>query len=510
VQANQQRVPGGIRTPNLLIRSFALNVFRSALVCADMHAENSSFSDEESQSLLSTQRNKSGSSLNTKSGTQVANKIARGVGKNDSRYWRSRIYRPINARGEVSPHYSMRLQTRKRRMAFSLGTGNADAAARKAANVYTDFLTLGVEAALAKYRPQKTTDRIATVGEWIQAARSVATVNPATFALYAAALRKIAGDIIRVKRNRKRFGPKGGGARTYREAIDAAPLALLSPAAIQKWRIEYVKRAKTPAEQRSRMTSCNSTLRQARSLFGKKITRFVPLPEPPPFQHVEFFPRQSAKYFSRIDAKAILTKAQSELAETDSPAFLVVLLALAAGLRKGEIDTLGWHQIDFEREVIRVEHTDTASLKSADSRGEVPIDAGVVELLRGFRARAGGAFVIEGGDGVSGPRAWGRHYRVQNVFDRVTGWLRGHGVTAKKPLHELRKELGALITAEHGIYAASRVLRHADLSTTAAHYTDLKTRPTIPVGEWLTPDNVVPMSIRQRRNATSKAKVRAQ
>jgi integrase len=443
----------------------------------------------------------SGSSLNKKSGKHVANTVTRGAGKNDSRYWRSRIFRPINARGEMSPHHSMRLQMRGQRMSFSLGTGNAEAAARKAANVYTDFLTLGVQGALAKYRSQKAADSITTVGEWIEAARSVATVNPATFALYAAALRKIVGDIIRVKRNRKRFGPKRGGARAYRNAIDAAPLAFLSPTAIQKWRMEYVKRAKTPVEQRSRMTSCNSTVRQARSLFGKKIVRFVPLPDPPPFQHVEFFPRQSAKYFSRIDARALLTQARDELAEKDSPAFLVVLIALAAGLRKGEIDTLCWHQIDFERGVIRVEHTDKASLKSADSRGEVPIDASVVELLRGFRARATGAFVTEGGDGISGPRMWGRNYRVQSVFDRVTAWLRKHGVTARKPLHELRKELGALITSEHGIYAASRVLRHADLATTAAHYTDLKTRPTIPVGEWLMPENVVPMKLGRKVRA---------
>jgi integrase len=218
---------------------------------------------------------------------------------------------------------------------------------------------------------------------------------------------------------------------------------------------------------------------------------------------VEFFPRQSAKYFSRIDAKALLTKAQSELAEKDSPSFLIVLTALAAGLRKGEIDTLCWHQIDFQRGLIRVENTDTASLKSADSRGEVPIDASVVELLRGFRARATGTFVIEAGDNLSGPRAWGRHYRAQSVFDRVTAWLRKHGVTAKKPLHELRKELGALITAEHGIYAASRVLRHADLATTAAHYTDLKTRPTIPVGDWLAPENVVPIKRNHKRKATA-------
>jgi integrase len=473
-----------------------------------MHTEKRSFSDGVSLGNDEHIPKQTGSDLNTKSGKQVANTLTRGAGKNDSRYWRKRIYRPFNARGEASPHYSMRLQMRGNRWSFSLGTGNAEAAARKAANVYTDFITLGVEAALAKHRPQKAADTITTVGQWIEAARSVATVNPATFALYAAAFRKIVGDIIRVKRNRKRFGPKGGGAQEYRKAIDAAPLALLSPAAIQKWRMEYIKRAKTPAEQRSRMTSCNSTVRQARSLFGKKIIRFVPLPEPAPFQQVEFFPRQSAKYFSRIDARALLTKAQSELAEKDSPAFLVILIALAAGLRKGEIDTLAWHQIDFERGLIRVENTDTASLKSADSRGEVPIDASVVELLRGFRARATGAFVIEGGDGVSGPRMWGRHYRAQSVFDRVTAWLRKHGVTARKPLHELRKELGALITAEHGIYAASRVLRHADLSTTAAHYTDLKGRPTIPVGEWLMSKNVIPMK-RSREGKAAGAKARA-
>jgi integrase len=484
-------------------------MFRHVLQCAVMHTGKGSKSHI--SKVLSTfdgehAREHTGSSLNRKSGKQVANHFTRGAGKNDSRYWRSRIFRPVNDRGEISPHYSMRLQMRGQRMAFSLGTGNGEAAARIAAKVYTDFLTLGVEGALAKYRPQKAAAGITTVGEWIEAARSVAAVNPATFALYAAALRKIVGDIIRVKRNRKRFGPKGGGARTYRRAIDAAPLAILSPTAIQKWRMEYVKWAKTPAEQHSRMTSCNSTLRQARSLFGKKIVRFVPLPEPAPFQHVEFFPRQSAKYFSRIDAKALLRQAGNELAAEDSPAFLVILLALAAGLRKGEIDTLCWHQIDFERGVIRVEHTDKASLKSADSRGEVPLDASVVELLRGFRPRATGAFVIEGGDGVSGPRMWGRNYRVQSVFDRVTAWLRRHGVTAKKPLHELRKELGALITSEHGIYAASRVLRHADLSTTAAHYTDLKTRPTIAVGEWLAASNVVSMKPdKGKRNLRRKA-----
>src|SRR5262249_25060287 len=117
-----------------------------------------------------------GSGLNRKSGKPVANQITRGVGKNDSRYWLSRIFRPINDRGEASPHYAMRLQMHGQRIALSLGTGNKDAAARSAAKIYTDFLTLGVEGALAKYRPQKGTEKIMTVGGWIEAARSVASV----------------------------------------------------------------------------------------------------------------------------------------------------------------------------------------------------------------------------------------------------------------------------------------------------------------------------------------------
>ena len=163
-----------------------------------------------------------------------------------------------------------------------------------------------------------------------------------------------------------------------------------------------------------------------------------------------------------------------------------MLLALSAGLRKGEIDSLQWHQVDFSRQLIRVESTDSASLKTADSRGEIAIDENTIAIFRGFHAKKEDQFVIDGDGEGSGPKKWGQNYRAGAVFDRLTAWLRKHGVTARKPLHELRKELGALVTAEHGIYAASRVLRHSNVATTAAHYTDLKTRPVIDVGGWLT------------------------
>ena len=85
-------------------------------------------------------------------------------------------------------------------MAFTLGTGNKEAAARSAAAIYGDLLSLGVEATLAKHRAQgqrEIPSGVATIGEWIEAARGVSASNPATFAQYAASLRLIAGQILR-------------------------------------------------------------------------------------------------------------------------------------------------------------------------------------------------------------------------------------------------------------------------------------------------------------------------
>jgi integrase len=64
----------------------------------------------------------------------------------------------------------------------------------------------------------------------------------------------------------------------------------------------------------------------------------------------------------------------------------------------------------------------------------------------------------------------------------VTTWLRAHGVTGDRPLHTLRKEFGSIICAAADIYTASRQLRHKQLGTTAAHYTDHRRRDTVPVG----------------------------
>jgi len=480
------------------------------LVCSDMNTKNtleaSSVNDRRDIKGLGFSGH-SESQRYRKSGKKVANENVAKSGKNSSAFWARKIFKANYETGELSPHYLMRLQFKGKRTTFTTGTGNKEAAARIAATIYGELLANGWEAALAKYRPStasKPTEAekpIATVGKWIEAAEKVSQTKGATFHSYATALRKMTGDLLAVKRSTKRLGPCSGGAKKYREAVDAAGLDLFSAAAVQAWRLAYVRRAKNPKQESSRMTSCNSTIRMARSLFAPKVVKFIPdlrLPEPLPFASVQFYPRQGSKYFSQIDAKEILRSAHGEFAEQDPPAFLALILALSAGLRRGEIDSLCWGQVDFERQLIRVEVTEAGGLKSQDSRAEVAVDENVVAILRGFHAKlksrdTAGVFVVPASRAEGGHRKWGRHYRAEAVFKRLTDWLRGKGVKARKPLHELRKELGALVTEQHGIYAASRVMRHADVSTTARHYSDLKTRPVVNVGAWLLPENVTRM-----------------
>jgi len=68
----------------------------------------------------------------------------------------------------------------------------------------------------------------------------------------------------------------------------------------------------------------------------------------------------------------------------------------------------------------------------------------------------------------------------------------------------LRKEFGSQLCAKYGIYAASRMLRHADIRVTAEHYLDTKERTPIGLGNLLAiPDNVTPML---RSGASNRAR----
>jgi integrase len=231
------------------------------------------------------------------------------------------------------------------------------------------------------------------------------------------------------------------------------------------------------AKRRSIVT-VNSLIRNAGALFGKKILpdidKSLNLQRPLPLEGVKLEKSPSLRYRSKIDPYAILANARNDLAEADPEGFKILLLALVCGLRRSEIDNLLWRSFDFAKSKIHVEATEYHQLKSEDSAGEIDLDRDTLAIFRGWRAQhPKSLFVVES----SKPPKTGttyRTYRCDEIFKRVLAWLREHGVDDTKPLHTLRKEIGSVIASEHGIFEASRYLRHSDIRITSAIYADKK------------------------------------
>ena len=170
----------------------------------------------------------------------------------------------------------------------------------------------------------------------------------------------------------------------------------------------------------AKIRSSSEFLRQARSLFSPKLLRHlnVQLPSPLPLSGVEYEPRQSLKYHSDFDVMALIGTAASELSGSCPELFKIFLLGVMVGLRRKEIDLLEWPSFRWDRGVIRIEPTRYFHPKSEDAIGEVPVEQEIIELFRGYRARATGDFVIESNRAPK-PGVTYEHYRCQDDFEKL-------------------------------------------------------------------------------------------
>lgn len=455
------------------------------------------------------------SGVHNKSGRKMAGlkKNPATFAKSDQRYW---LQSGKLFKWQGTSSYSCRMSHMKERECFGLGTSNQAAAAARAVEIY-DFLNRhGMKATVEKFKPKAAEKAdVATIGQWIEATERHCTLFPATMQNYVSAVRKLAGDIGTLPKNKSRFSYKDGGTKEWREAVDKLPLRLLDSANVNAWQVAYRKgKPANPEAQRRALNSARAVVRNAKALFGVKIAKLLrdvaglTLPEPLPMQDVNltelFGKKTKTRYQSRIDAERLLRLAGTELAPAQPEAFKVFVLALCCGLRKREIDCLLWRQVDLDAGVIRIEATEHFRPKSDDSAGEVDLDPELLPLLRGWRASATGEFVIEGKDTAHFKSRVS--YRCEPVYAALYDWLRSHGVKAQKALHELRKEAGALVAKSAGIYAASRLLRHSDIRVTADFYADKKQRISTGLGALLPPaENVIPFPADTSKAKASKA-----
>lgn len=366
----------------------------------------------------------------------------------------------------------------------------------------------GWDATLAKYKPEMLRKSLLTVGDFLAELRQHWAGRPKTFEDYCRSFRKIVSEIFNIKGGREKYDYVKGGRSEWIQRINRVKLSALTPDKINRWRIAFVKKAGgDPVKERRARISCNSILRQAKSLFSPKLLVHVLIeaPERLPFDGVDFFKRENMRYQSKLNVEQIVASALEELPLEELKIFL---LAIMAGLAHDEIDKLQWKAFRWNESQIRMEVTEHIALKNVHRSDDVKIDRELVALFRKWHRQAVGPFVIDGGEAKYGVAY--THYRAQRHFDGLMSWLRSQGIAVPKPLHELRKEFGSQICAKHGIYTASRMLRHADIATTARHYLDRKSRVTVGLGGLLASAKRLPIGGSRERIGRTRGHLSAQ
>lgn len=412
-------------------------------------------------------------------------------------YWREKIFKPVGRGGVFSPHFSVRIGHQRRRERFPLYSPNKEASASKAAQIFSYLLYNGWEATLEKYKPQaagqaeqeEEPSLSNTVGALIAANQKYSSARPHSLQAYIRAFRRIASGVMEYETKDSFLPRRKCGNDVWRKQVDALPLHELTPTRIQSWKQRFLRtNGKTATAKRRAATTVNSLVRNGKALLSKKVLPFLyqelELPSPLPFEGVTMEKPPSLRYRSKIDAKVILQKAHEDLKQQNVEAYKIFLLALVCGLRVSEIDYLLWEAFDFNRRILTIEDTEYHQLKSEDSTGEIALSDDLKSIFQKSHKLASDIFVIESSGAVARSELH-RSYRCKGHIETLKQWLRDNGVTALKPIHELRKEVGSILASEEGIFAASRYLRHSDIRITSAFYADQKNRVVPSIGEKL-------------------------
>jgi len=450
---------------------------------------------------------------NSSNGSEVAQLLAplhlektfkkpkRSLSRSHADYWKSRLFRRSykheGTQHQVNDLY-VRIQHGGRREFFPLQTTNQDAAAVRARDIYNFIKANGWQPTFAKFKPDADGQPKfnVTVGEYLAAVERTGRLRARTFDNYRRCLRTIVAETfgIRLAENESKYDYRSGGQATWAQRVDEIRLERITLDRLNKWKRErIVSVGHVPNAQASARRTVNSYIRCARSFFTSAVIRELKnlqLPTPLPFHGIELEEAGSQKYVSKINVQSLIVEAKKELKIADIEAYKAFMLGLFAGMRKAEIDSVEWRMLDYNLNLIRLEETEWLQLKTADSAATIPVDPEVMSELQMLKPASQSALLSQSQFVLNSsrpPRANSLRafYRAEQTFDRLNVWLRGKGIRSNKPLHELRKEVGAVLSTELGIYAASKFLRHSDITTTARHYADQKARINVGLGKFL-------------------------
>ncbi|MEZ5300777.1 MAG: hypothetical protein R3F11_08990 [Verrucomicrobiales bacterium] len=174
-------------------------------------------------------------------------------------------------------------------------------------------------------------------------------------------------------------------------------------------------RSEVPQIRRTPRSATHALCSPDRALQFAKAN--LALPDRSPFDGIRQEKGGSTAYIFKIDAPKLIADARADL---DGALLQLFCLGLICGLRKREADTLLWRQVDLDSGRIRIEATEYFRPKTTDSAGAVDLDENLRALMRGWKARARGQFVVEGRQEM--PKGTG--YRCEAKHKALIAWLR--------------------------------------------------------------------------------------
>ena len=342
--------------------------------------------------------------------------------------------------------YAVRFTENGKRVVKSLGTANKANAEAKARALLRKSKEIGWEVLKPKL-PGRTK---ATIEDIIEAYSEHAKTGgpkgralaPRTVRANVGALRRIAAD------------------------VEAATVADMM-GKIDGWKKAHAANAVTT----------DVTLRLARSIFAKKaLVRYLEKGHAVenPFAGVALANPTIAPFagFEMARIEKLIAAAKAQLRDADRDAYVIFLLTLCAGLRAQEAT---WAQKVHltDSSIIVVSDPATHETKARRPR-PVPLAPSIVAELRAV-ASPDGPYLV----GAQRATLKRHEIRGEKPLRRLAEWLRGQGITDRKPVHFLRKAYGAAVATRISAFAAQKYLGHSTMAVTEAHYSALIEKPSL-------------------------------
>lgn len=250
-----------------------------------------------------------------------------------------------------------------------------------------------------------------------------------------------------------------------------------------------------PGEQAraSAKISANACLRAVRAMFKRErlaaYAGHLVLPDLDAFLKVPPLPETARQYTYKAELVAdTLAHATAPYADrhgrdhdglkaTDPAAYLAFLLAFGLGLRRGEAIAADWTWFETRADGRVICHLQgNAAWRGPKGKRErlVPVDPTVWAELKAVRIPS----IAEGPDWVLPGNTRDRN---RHVWRHLSTWMKAQGWTTRQKAHELRKAFGARVASSAGLFAAQKLLGHAQAMTTSRYYADLVDLPDIRV-----------------------------